>query len=58
MILHSENFILGAGVDGVVTCACCGIGNLEIKCPISHRDINIQEYIDQHDSCLEIAQTV
>ena len=57
LILHSENFMLGASVDGVVTCACCGIGNLEIRCPFSHRDKNIQQYIQQHDSCLEISQT-
>ena len=48
LILHSENFMSGASVDGVVTCACCGIGNLEIKCPFSHRDKNIQQYIQQH----------
>ena len=58
LVLHSENFMLGASVDGVVTCACCGIGNLEIKCPFSHRDKNIQQSIQQNDSCLENSQTV
>ena len=36
--MHSENFLLDAGVDGGVTCSCCGIFNLEIMCPFSHRD--------------------
>ena len=57
-MLHSENVMLGASVDGVVACSCCGIGNLEIKCPFSHRDKVIQQYVQQHDSCLEIIQTV
>lgn len=29
---------LGASPDGVVSCACCGIGLLEIKCPYKYRD--------------------
>ena len=31
---------------------CCGVGNLEIKCPFSHRDKNIQQYVNQRNSCL------
>ena len=50
--------MLAACDDGVVTCAYCGIGNLEINGPISHRYKNIQQYIQQHESCLEISQTV
>ena len=38
LILHSECYMLGASVDGRVTCDCCGVGNLEIKSPFSHRD--------------------
>ena len=52
LILHSECYMLGASVDGRVTCDCCGVGNLEIKCPFSHRDKNIQQYVNQRNSCL------
>ena len=44
--------MLGASVDGRVKCDCCGVGNLEIKCPFSHRDKNIEQYVNQRDSCL------
>ena len=52
LILHSECYMLGASVDGRVTCDCCGVGNLEIKCPFTHRDKNIQQYVNQRNSCL------
>lgn len=29
---------MGASPDGIVTCACCGRGVIEIKCPYSCRD--------------------
>ena len=29
---------LGASPDGLVTCACCGNGLLEVKCPYSVRN--------------------
>ena len=38
ILLHSECYMLGASVDGRVTCDCCGVGNLEVKSPFSHRD--------------------
>ena len=52
LILHSECYMLGTSVDGRVTCDCCGVCNLEIKCPFSHRDKNIQQYVNQRNSCL------
>ena len=39
--------MLGASVDGRVTCDCCGVGNFEIKSTFSHRDKNIER-----NSCL------
>ncbi|WAR11612.1 hypothetical protein MAR_025792 [Mya arenaria] len=30
---------LGATADGVVSCVCCGIGTLEIKCPFKHKSV-------------------
>ena len=44
--------MLGASVDGRVTCDCCGVGNLEINSPFSHRDKNFEQYVNQCNSCL------
>ena len=44
--------MLGASVDGRVTCDCCRVGNLEIKSLFSHRDKNIQQHVNQRNSCL------
>ena len=52
LILHSECYMLGASVDGRVTCDCYGVGNLGIKSQFSHRDKNIQQYVNQRNSCL------
>ena len=30
---------LGASPDGIISCDCCGIGTLEIKCPYCSRDV-------------------
>ena len=43
---------LGATPDGILSCQCCGLGVLEIKCPWSSRDLDISEYIDKPDSYL------
>ena len=45
--------MLGASVDGMVSCTCCGIGCLEIKCPFSHREKTVEEYVQESDSCFE-----
>ena len=34
---------IGATLDGVVSCQCCGEGTLEIKCPYSHRGESIED---------------
>ena len=51
--LHPEMVMLGASVDGMVECSCCGDRCLEIKCPFSHREKTVEEYVQQPDSCLE-----
>ena len=51
--LHPERFMLGSSVNGMVSGACCGIGCLEIKCPFSHRENTVGEYVQESDSCLE-----
>ena len=45
--------MLGASVDGMVECSCCGDRCLEIKCPFSHREKTVEEYVQQPDSCFE-----
>lgn len=42
MIDHKNPF-LGASPDGIINCACCGRGVLEIKCPFKHRNSSIDE---------------
>lgn len=54
LTIHNEKFMIGASVDGSINCFCCGFGNLEIKCPFSHRDKNVIEYVSQKDSCLKV----
>ena len=48
-----ERVMLGASIDGMVSCTCCGIGCLEIKSPFSHREKTVEEYVQENDSCLE-----
>ena len=43
---------LGASLDGVISCNCCGEGILERKCPWTGRERLISEYITQPESCL------
>ena len=45
--------MLGASVDGMVSCTCSGIGCLEIKCSFSHREKTGEEYVQESDFCLE-----
>lgn len=56
--IHQEKHILGASVDGLVQCSCCEPGNLEIKCPFTHRDETIEGYVKQKDACLELKSGV
>ena len=36
--------IIAASPDGIVTCDCCGVGVLEIKCPYSDSLLTVEEY--------------
>ena len=53
--LHHEKPFIGASVDGLISCACCGFGNLEIKCPFTHREKSISEYAEVSDTCITAA---
>ena len=38
LFVDYQNPYLGASPDGLVECACCGKGVLEVKCPFCHKD--------------------
>ena len=45
---------LGASPDGIISCDCCGIGTLEIKCPYCSRNSAPETATDNDDlKCLE-----
>ena len=43
---------LGASPDGIVSCSCCGVGCLEIKCPYCDSEKSIDNIV-QKNSCIE-----
>ena len=43
LVIHPEHPHLGASTDGVVSCDCCGLGVLEIKCPFSCKNKSFTE---------------
>lgn len=46
---------LGASPDGIISCDCCGVGVIEIKCPYSARnDPNLTAYIKKKGSPVKI----
>ena len=47
---------LGATPDGIVSCDCCGVGLLEIKCPFKYKN-SILSDIDDRQFYLEKDQT-
>ena len=66
LVVHPEHPHLGASPDGVVSCDCCGLGVLEIKCPFSCRNICFTEasrddpqfcLTIEKDSCFELKNT-
>lgn len=54
LILHPSYPFMGATPDGIVHCACCGSGTLEIKCPYSCRERSFKEAASEDPAfCLE-----
>lgn len=43
---------LAATPDGLIDCACCGAGVLEVKCPFSAKDSCIEQLSQNNASCL------
>ena len=49
---------IGASLDGIVNCACCGTGALEIKCPYCHgRDSIADAAATNQNFCLNVSSS-
>ena len=46
LIMNTSWPYIGASPDGITACSCCGMRCLEIKCPHSYINSNIQALID------------
>ena len=45
LILNLDFSYFGASPDGIINCSCCGVGCLEIKCPLNYKDNFIEDTI-------------
>ena len=54
IILSQKYPFLGASVDGTVSCAKCGNGIVEIKCPYKWRNRTPEECASEHDFCSKV----
>ena len=52
LVLNLDWPHLGASPDGVVNCACCGKGVVEVKCPYCRRFDDVQSIAAERQSCL------
>ena len=44
---------LGASLDGIISCDCCGKGLIEIKCPYKYRDVHAHDVLHDSSFCLK-----
>ena len=51
-IINPDYPWMGASPDSLVSCQCCGLGTVEVKCPYKLRDKSIPEYLSCSD-CIE-----
>ena len=55
LVINPQWPFIGASPDGIVSCACCGTGVLEIKCPNCHQGTDIRTpAIEDSGFCLKI----
>ncbi|KAL3859354.1 hypothetical protein ACJMK2_009579 [Sinanodonta woodiana] len=40
LVIHITLPEIGASPDGIISCECCGVGSLEIKCPYTMIDLS------------------
>eukprot|EP00117_Sycon_ciliatum_P037992 scpid40803/ scgid28309/ Inhibitor of growth protein 1 len=52
LVVRSDYPYLGASPDGVVSCACCGNGVVEVKCPYSCCDSSFDDATEKSGFCL------
>ena len=56
LVISCEWPYIGASPDGIVNCACCGTGALEIKYPYCHRRDSIADAaVTDKNSCLNVS---
>jgi len=48
LVLHPHYPFLGATPDGLVSCSCHGDGTLEIKCPYSCREKDMEQVAEEN----------
>ena len=53
LVIHPQYCYSAASPDSLVSCACCGTGIVEVKCPYKHRCSTVAEYVYSKDSCFE-----
>lgn len=53
LVVNKEHQFIHATPDFLCSCSCCGEGCGEIKCPISIKDNNFDDYILKKSSCLQ-----
>ena len=48
---NHPHLLIGASLDGLISCTCCGVGLLEIKCPYKHKETHPHQ-VDDPKFCL------
>ena len=51
-VMSKEYPFMGASPDGMTECSCCGIGCLEIKCPLCPHDSVVDIGLEKKGFCL------
>ena len=53
LVVPTSHPYLGVSPDGSVSCDCCGLGVIEVKCPFSCRDKEFSDAAESSKFCLE-----
>ncbi|KAB0799163.1 hypothetical protein PPYR_07043 [Photinus pyralis] len=53
LLINSKFPCFDASPDGLISCDCCGLGCLEVKCPYCVRDDNVEELVNFKNMCLK-----
>lgn len=52
LLISPDYAFVGASADSVSSCSCHGKRVVEVKCPFTHRESTLQEYLVHKSSCL------